>query len=130
MQLATEKAVDQCVQKLFRPGTPFAHLLLPNYPSPHGCSPAARPLIVPCLTNEAAMPSDVLIDMDVPSEAHDFYRRALEELQAAKVPFLVGGAFALAWYAGVGRFTKDFDLFLLPSDVDRALRILKDAGWR
>jgi hypothetical protein len=34
-----------------------------------------------------------------------FYRRALLTLQAAQVPFLVGGGYALAHYVGIIRHT-------------------------
>lgn len=59
-----------------------------------------------------------------------FYREAMSLLRAARVPFLVGGAFALARYAGVSRFTKDFDVFIRPSDVERALAAFAGAGYR
>lgn len=59
-----------------------------------------------------------------------FYRQAMEELRKARVPFLVGGAFALQRHAGVCRFTKDFDVFIRPSDVDRALDALASRGYR
>jgi len=51
-------------------------------------------------------------------------------LKDADVPFLVGGAYALARYTGIERHTKDFDIFLLPGDVRRALEALAAAGFR
>jgi hypothetical protein len=62
--------------------------------------------------------------------AHDVYRAALGILSDAGVPFLVGGAYALAHYTGIERYTKDFDVFLLPDDRDRALRALHAEGYR
>jgi hypothetical protein len=59
-----------------------------------------------------------------------FYCHAMELLRAARVPFLVGGAFALQHYAAIDRFTKDFDVFIRPSDVDRALGALAEAAYR
>jgi len=56
--------------------------------------------------------------------------RAIQVLQAAGVPFLVGGAYAYAHYTGVYRDTKDLDLFLRRSDVDDALEVLGRSGWR
>ena len=44
-----------------------------------------------------------------------FYRQALLALQTAQVPFLVGGAYALAHYTGITRHTKDIDIFVLLS---------------
>ncbi len=52
--------------------------------------------------------------------AQAIYRRALQLLTDADVPFLLGGAYAYAHYTGVVRHTKDLDLFLRRSDVDRA----------
>jgi hypothetical protein len=61
-------------------------------------------------------------------EAYDFYRRAMTGLQAARVPFLVGGAYAFARYTGIVRHTKDFDIFVDPRDFDRALDELRQLG--
>jgi hypothetical protein len=56
--------------------------------------------------------------------------RAIQVLQRAGVPFLVGGAYAFAHYTGLYRDTKDLDLFLRPGDVERALGVLAEDGWR
>lgn len=50
-------------------------------------------------------------------------------LQAAELPFLVGGAFALGSYTGITRDTKDFDIFMRESDVDAALRLFREKGF-
>ncbi|MGH2378419.1 MAG: nucleotidyltransferase [Candidatus Limnocylindria bacterium] len=57
-----------------------------------------------------------------------FYRHAMDVLRDARVPFLVGGAFALQRHAGITRDTRDFDLFIRPSDVERALAAFEAAG--
>ena len=57
-----------------------------------------------------------------------FYRSVLQTLEAARVPVLVGGAYALAHYTGIERRTKDFDLFLRRADYDRAARALEARG--
>jgi hypothetical protein len=62
--------------------------------------------------------------------ARVFYHHAPHVLQAADVPYLLGGAYALAHYTGVTRHTKDLDLFLRPADVGRALAALESAGYR
>lgn len=59
-----------------------------------------------------------------------FYVRTLAVLNAAGVPFLVGGAYALAKYAGIERHTKDLDLFVRKSDRDAVLQALEKAGYR
>jgi len=57
------------------------------------------------------------------------YRQALLALQAAQVPFLVGGAYALAHYTGIHRDTKDFDIFVQPHMCARTLEVLGAAGY-
>ncbi|MFO7653738.1 MAG: nucleotidyltransferase [Candidatus Krumholzibacteriia bacterium] len=57
-----------------------------------------------------------------------FYREAMELLESAGVPYLVGGAYALRTYTGIERDTKDFDVFILREDVDRALATLASSG--
>ena len=64
------------------------------------------------------------------AEGHDFYRRSMEVLRAAKVPFLLGGAYALCVYTGVVRRTKDFDIFVRQKDFDPALEVFRRAGYR
>lgn len=63
-------------------------------------------------------------------ESNQFYRRSLELLEAAEVPFLVGGAYALCVYTGIARHTKDFDLFVRQNDFDRALKVFRRACYR
>lgn len=57
------------------------------------------------------------------------YRLALLDVQRSRVPFLVGGAFALESYTGVVRRTKDLDIFVLREDVDDLMRFLAAAGY-
>lgn len=66
----------------------------------------------------------------VDQATEDFYRRALLALHRAKVPHLVGGAYALAPYTGIARRTKDLDIFLCERDCARALQVLTQAGAR
>ena len=67
---------------------------------------------------------------DQAADAVDFYADALAALGRAGVPFLVGGAWAFHRYADIARYTKDFDIFLRPADVPRALAVLDDRGYR
>jgi hypothetical protein len=62
------------------------------------------------------------------AETQDFYRRMMHALNAAGAPYLVGGAYALARYTGIERFTKDFDIFARAADVPRLERALAEAG--
>jgi hypothetical protein len=59
-----------------------------------------------------------------------FYRSAVDLLNEASIPFLVGGAFAMRTYTEVERDTKDFDLMMRPEDVDRALALFREKGFR
>ena len=58
-----------------------------------------------------------------------FYRRALWELRDAKIPYLIGGAYALAAHTGIHRETKDLDLFTIPSSAPAMLRLFSDLGY-
>ena len=58
-----------------------------------------------------------------------FYRRALQTLVDAGVPFLVGGAFAHACFTGIRRSTKDLDLFIRREDYERVAALMRAEGW-
>jgi len=51
-------------------------------------------------------------------------------LQAAEVPFLIGGAYVVEVYSGVSRRTKDFDLYIRPNHLNAALAALARAGYK
>jgi hypothetical protein len=70
--------------------------------------------------------SSSVCDDDTPP----LYREALDALRREQVPFLVGGAYALARYTGIERFTKDLDIFLMERDCARALDVLATLGCR
>lgn len=63
-------------------------------------------------------------------ESLSFYRDAIRVMEEGGVPFLVGGAYALAVYTGIERRTKDFDLFLREADLDAALAAFAAQGYR
>ncbi len=63
-------------------------------------------------------------------DAFRFYRAALDIVQGGEVPFLVGGAYAFAYYTGIVRHTKDLDLFVRPTDAPAVLRLFSQAGFR
>lgn len=65
----------------------------------------------------------------VSSEQERIFRLAISLLDAARVPFLLAGAFATHAYSGAWRNTKDLDLFLRPDDVLEALDALKAGGF-
>jgi hypothetical protein len=57
------------------------------------------------------------------------YRRALQALNDAAVPYVVAGAHAIYEHTGIYRQTKDLDLFVEPSFVVAAARALHQAGF-
>jgi hypothetical protein len=59
-----------------------------------------------------------------------FYRAALRHLLDARIPFLVGGAYALEAHTGIVRRTKDFDIFMVKENVKPALHVLSRAGYQ
>ena len=63
------------------------------------------------------------------AETAAFYRRVLEILQAAQVPFIVGGTYAQSCYTGSQRPTKDLDLFIRREDYLRIANVMFQAGY-
>src|SRR6478752_1457433 len=68
-------------------------------------------------------------DFWIPEEERAIYRKALEALSAARVPFIVAGAYAIYEHTGIYRKTKDLDLFFEPQAVVPAARALREAGF-
>jgi hypothetical protein len=62
-------------------------------------------------------------------KADRFYRRVMQVLQEANIPFLMGGAYAFGVYTGICRDTKDFDLFVRRADLNRALDAAQRSGF-
>ena len=69
-------------------------------------------------------------DFWIPETEREVYKRALGALNAAGVPYVVAGAYAIYAHTGIYRETKDLDLFVEPSGVVPAMRALKGAGFR
>lgn len=59
-----------------------------------------------------------------------FYYKVLTALRDSKIPYLVGGAYALGCYTGIMRDTKDFDIFVKPEDTDGILNAFSEAGYK
>jgi hypothetical protein len=68
-------------------------------------------------------------DFWIPDDEREAYKRALDAVNAAGVPYVVAGAYAIYEHTGIYRKTKDLDLFFEPSAVIAAARALKDAGF-
>jgi hypothetical protein len=63
-------------------------------------------------------------------ETRVFYRQAIDILDEAGIPFLVGGAYAFSQYTGIARHTKDFDLFLKRESIEPAMAIFEARGFK
>jgi hypothetical protein len=68
-------------------------------------------------------------DFWIPEEERDVYRRALQALNDASIPYVVAGAYAIYEHTGIYRQTKDLDLFVEPSVLLAAAHALHDAGF-
>jgi len=68
-------------------------------------------------------------DFWIPEEEREVYRRALQALNDASVPYVVAGAYAIYEHTGIYRQTKDLDIFVEPGAVVAAARVLHDAGF-
>ena len=68
-------------------------------------------------------------DFWIPEGEREIYRRGLEALNAAGVPYIVAGAYAIYEHTGIYRQTKDLDLFFQPSAIVPAARALREAGF-
>ena len=80
-----------------------------------GCGHNGKPL-APVATAPAAI---------LDAATRDFYLHSLDAVEAAGVRFVVAGAYALAYHAGIIRHTKDLDLFVRRQDVPVALQALE-----
>jgi hypothetical protein len=58
------------------------------------------------------------------------YRRTLQVMVDSEIPFMLGGAYALAQYMEFERHTRDLDLFCRRSDAELALDVLNKAGFK
>jgi hypothetical protein len=67
---------------------------------------------------------------DLAPAAAQFYRKVMQVLGEANLPFLVGGGYAFYSYTTILRDTKDFDVFVLPEVLDDVLATLSAAGWQ
>jgi hypothetical protein len=68
-------------------------------------------------------------DFWIPDEERGVYRRALETLNTAGIPYIVAGAYAIYEHTGIYRKTKDLDLFFEPGSVPAAASALREAGF-
>ncbi|HZU22558.1 MAG TPA: nucleotidyltransferase [Terriglobales bacterium] len=78
---------------------------------------------------EPILPISSSMEPQFAPEQKLLFRHVLELLNRHGVPYVVSGAFALHTHTGIWRDTKDLDIFLTAPDADRALRLLRQAGF-
>jgi hypothetical protein len=64
----------------------------------------------------------------IPEAERELYKRALRTMNAAGVPYVVAGAYAIYEHTGIYRETKDLDVFVEPEQVVPAMRALRAGG--
>jgi hypothetical protein len=62
-------------------------------------------------------------------DAEAFYTEAVKLLDASRIPYLLGGTFAVAAYTGLRRPAKDLDVFCKAGDYPRILAQFRGAGY-
>lgn len=65
----------------------------------------------------------------VQNDHQDVYIQAIQCLAEKRIPFMLGGAFAVWHYTGNWRHTHDIDVFTTPEHVPAAREALTDAGF-
>ena len=66
--------------------------------------------------------------LDPSTEA--FYKKTLSLLVESKIPFMLGGAYALSQFMDFERHTRDLDVFVYRKDAQRILDVLSAAGFK
>ena len=61
--------------------------------------------------------------------AERFYHDVLELLIKAKIPFLIGGTYAVSAYTGINRPTKDLDMYTKPGDYPKVLDLCSSVKY-
>lgn len=62
--------------------------------------------------------------------AERFYKELLDFLLQKKLPFMIGGTYALTYYTGIERPTKDIDIVTTEKDYPNILKILSEGGFQ
>ncbi len=62
--------------------------------------------------------------------AHAFYAQVLKELKESKFTFMVAGGFAVNFYTGLRRPTKDIDIFVKYGDYPKILNKFTSLGYK
>lgn len=74
--------------------------------------------------------TSVGITPEYEKKAEQFYRVFLKTLLEFDIPFAIGGTYAVKFYTGIDRPTKDIDIFCKPGDYPRILKKFQDKGFK
>lgn len=61
--------------------------------------------------------------------AEQFYKEIFEILTEHKIDFIISGTYALHFYTGIDRPTKDIDIFCKAGNYPKILKLLSDKGY-
>jgi hypothetical protein len=64
-----------------------------------------------------------------PPQREEFYTEVIELLASSEIPFLLSGTYALTFYTGIVRPTKDVDVFATAGDCLKILSYFKEKGF-
>src|ERR1700704_2487797 len=99
----------------------------------HSLRPSRRATLRPCPEGFAGKPRKRLPDFRwtkaISEGEWEIYRTAINVLRSTKVPFMLGGGFALATFTGRWRDTKDIDFYIHPRDRNIIVAALTRAGF-
>ena len=73
-------------------------------------------------------PQPIVLPDLVPAEQWAVYERVMRLANEREIPYAVGGALAMGAYTERWRNTKDIDLYVVPADRERLLRVFSDCG--
>jgi len=62
-------------------------------------------------------------------DANVFYKEVLRILTDSGIEFMIGGAFAVFYYSGIYRDTKDLDIYCQPADFPSVLKTFAAHGY-
>lgn len=64
------------------------------------------------------------------SKSEEFYGLVLGHLRRSRLPFMVGGSYALMHYIGKQKAVKDLDIVCRPSDIENILKYARSVGLK
>jgi hypothetical protein len=101
-----------------------------RHPMQMRVAPALLKRSLACSESEVAMNQPApAVPIEPDAVTCSFYVRVMGVLDEQGIDYVVGGGYAMAYYTGIRRNTKDLDIFVRPRDQKRALAVLSEAGF-